>query len=206
MKIIDLSQPIHRGMPVYPGDDRVVLEHTQVFKQAGYNNHRLETGMHAGTHIDGKMHLLDVEECISKMPLEHFCGTGGVIHVQNQAVISLKPEYEQALKGKSIVLIHTGMDKYYGEDSYYKDHPVLDMDLCRYMAENKVKLLGIDMPSPDRFPFQLHKYLLKNDILILENLTNLDKLSHDEEFEVMAFPLKIHADSSMVRAVARLTG
>ncbi len=206
MKIIDLSQPIQIGMPVYPGDDRVVLEHTQVFKEAGYNNHRLDTGMHAGTHIDGKMHLLDVEEYISKMPVEHFCGTGGIVHAEDEAVISLKPAYVQALKGKSIVLIHTGMDRYYGEDSYYTDHPVLDMNFCRYLAENKVKLLGIDMPSPDRFPFQLHKYLLKNNVLILENLTNLDKLSQDEEFEVMAFPLKIDADSSMVRAVARLTG
>ncbi|OPX41990.1 kynurenine formamidase [Ruminiclostridium hungatei] len=205
MKIIDLSQPIHTGMPVYPGDDSVILEHTSVYKEAHYNNHLLHTGMHAGTHIDGKMHLLDVSEYISSMPLEHFCGTGGIIHAQNEAAIALTPAYAQAIKGKSIVLIHTGMDKYYGTDSYYTGHPVLDMSLCRYLADNNIRLLGIDMPSPDRFPFEIHKFLLKNNILILENLTNLDKLNQEDEFEVMAFPLKINADSSMVRAVARLT-
>ena len=37
-----------------------------------------------------------------------------------------------------------------------------------------------------------------------ENLTNLNKIKDDENFEVMAFPLKIRADSCMVRAVAKI--
>ena len=202
MKLIDLSQPIKPGMPVYPGDSEVNLEQTSVKNIDGYNNYSLCTGMHAGTHLDGEMHLLEVCEYIGNKPLECFCGSGGIIHVENEELISLKPEYLDVLNEKEIILFRTGMDKKYGTKEYYQEHPVLDMTLCKYLVEKKVKLVGFDSPSPDKFPFEVHKYLLKNNILLLENLTNLHELSNSCEFEIYAFPLKIYADSSMTRAVA----
>ncbi|MFC3748626.1 hypothetical protein [Paenibacillus sp. GCM10012306] len=60
------------------------------------------------------------------------------------------------------------------------------------------------MPSPDRFPFEIHKYLLSNDVLILENLTNVDALLGKEKFEVMALPLRIRSDSAISRVIARI--
>lgn len=38
---------------------------------------------------------------------------------------------------------------------------------------------------------------------MIENLTNLDKLLGSKNFEVIAFLLKIKADGSMARVVAR---
>lgn len=38
---------------------------------------------------------------------------------------------------------------------------------------------------------------------MLENLTNLNSLLGIDSFEVMAFPLKICAEASLVRAVCR---
>ena len=63
-------------------------------------------------------------------------------------------------------------------------------------------MIGFDMPSPDRFPFESHKMLLKNEIFILENLCNIEKLLNAKEFKIAAFPLKIEAEGSLVRAVA----
>ncbi len=204
MKYIDLSQPIHTGMPVYPGDRAVILKHDKLYSKDHYNNHNLEAGMHAGTHIDGRMHLLDVDEYIGNMPPEYFCGRGGIIHSENESIISMKPGYPELIKGKNIILFHTGMDKYYGSEKYYNDHPVLDMSICKCLADNNIRLIGVDMPSPDRLPFEIHKFLLQNNILIMENLTNLDMISETDLFEIFAFPLRINADSSMVRAIARL--
>ncbi|WP_027627812.1 cyclase family protein [Ruminiclostridium cellobioparum] len=204
MKYVDLSQPIHTGMPVYPGDSAVILKHDRVYSREQYNNHSLETGMHVGTHIDGRMHMLDVDEYIGNMPLEQFSGRGGIIHSENESVISLKPGYQEIIEGKDIILFHTGMDRFYGSEKYYNDHPVLDISICKCLAANNIKLVGVDMPSPDRLPFEIHKFLLQNNIFILENLTNLDLISEADVFEVFAFPLKINADSSMVRAIARI--
>ena len=65
-------------------------------------------------------------------------------------------------------------------------------------------MVCIDSPSPDRRPFEIHKLLLENNVLIAENLTNLDKLMSANNFEVIALPLKIHADSSPARIIARI--
>jgi len=64
-------------------------------------------------------------------------------------------------------------------------------------------MLGMDMPAPDYPPFTFHKSLLSNGIFILENAANLEELTNLSAFEVMAFPLKISAEASLVRAVCR---
>jgi kynurenine formamidase len=62
--IIDLTHLIKDGMPPYPGDTATVLLHSKKFQTDYYNNHQLTINMHAGTHIDGPMHLLDVKESV----------------------------------------------------------------------------------------------------------------------------------------------
>lgn len=204
MKLIDLSQKIEQGMPVYPGDTDIILEHINCFAKDNFNNHRLDTGMHVGTHIDGRMHMLDVEEYICDIPLESFCGKGCIIRTHNKSVLTAADININILKQIDVVLINTGMDKYYGTDKYYTEHPVIDISLCQRLVEHNIKLVGFDSPSPDRLPFQIHKYLLSNNVLIMENLTNLDKINDYDRFEVFAFPLKLRADSCMVRAVAKI--
>lgn len=204
MKLIDLSQTIENGMPVYPGDSSVKLTQTRVYAKDHYNNHSLETEMHVGTHVDGPMHMLDLKKYICDFDLENFCGKGCVIRTRNEILIKMKDSYLDKIRGKDIILFNTGMDSCYGSEEYYSKHPILDESFCEMLVNNKIKMVGFDMPSPDRFPFNIHKYLLSHNVLILENLTNLDKISDNDDFEVMAFPIKIKSDSCMVRVVARV--
>ncbi len=204
MSFIDLSQTIENGMPVYPGDSSMKLVQTRIYSLDKYNNHRLETEMHVGTHVDGPMHMLDTNTYLCDFDLENFCGKGCIIRSPNESLIKLKNSHFDIVNGKEIVLLHTGMNKYYGLEEYYTKHPIVDMTFCEMLVRNRIKVLGIDMPSPDRFPFDVHKYLLSHGVLILENLTNLEKINDKDSFEVMAFPMKIKSDSCMVRAVARV--
>ncbi|MGI6621643.1 MAG: cyclase family protein [Acetivibrionales bacterium] len=203
MKLIDLSHEIYDSMPVYPGDPKTGLVQMRYLNIDKYNNYRLEISTHSGTHIDSPMHLTDCRQYISELPLESFVAEGCVLDVRNQTIIKLKPEYDALVKDNSIVLLYTGFDKYYGTKEYYENHPCMDIELCRFLIEKNIKILGMDIPSPERYPFEIHKLLFKNNIYILENLTNLDQLLNTR-FEVIAFPLKIKADSSMTRAVARI--
>ena len=75
-KLIDLSQVIEDGMPVYPGDEHVSLRQSRQLIKDHYNDHYLSLGMHAGTHIDGPMHLTDSPTCISEIEIDHFAGPG----------------------------------------------------------------------------------------------------------------------------------
>ena len=64
-------------------------------------------------------------------------------------------------------------------------------------------MIGMDMCSPDKPPFPIHKILLGNDILIIENLTNLQQLS-GKRFTVYAFPAKFQLDGALVRVVVEV--
>lgn len=204
MKLIDLSHEIYDGMPVYPGDTTTDLQQIKYLNVDEYNNYKLVINMHSGTHIDSPMHLTECIQYVSEFPLESFFAEGCILDVRNQPVIKYKPEYDALVKENSIILLYTGFDAHYGTKTYYEDHPCIDMDLARLFIEKKVKMVGIDTPSPDRYPFEIHKLLFNNNIFILENLKNLDQLLNIDRFEVIALPLKIKADSSMTRAVARI--
>ena len=202
MEYIDLSYEIENNMAVYPGDEEVSIEFTKKYDNDGYTYSVLKSGMHVGTHLDCPMHLTDSSKYISEYPLENFIGEGVIIDVRGKELITLEKEYEDLLNEKEIVILFTGYEKYYGTNDYYENHPIISEELVDLFIEKKIRMVGFDMPSPDKYPFNIHKKLLNNRIFILENLCNLERLAGEEDFKVIAFPLKIKGEGSMVRAVA----
>ncbi len=204
IQLVDLTHPIDNQMPIYPGDLPTRLIKTKTFSQDGFNNYQLESGMHSGTHLDGPMHLTDQIRPISEFPLESFFGEGCLLDARDASVINLKDEYRSQVKEALIVLIYTGWDCKYGTTEYYDQQPVISSELADFLITRKAKIIGMDLPSPDLHPFRIHKLLLSNNILIVENLTNLGSLLQVKQFEIMAFPLRIKADSSILRVVAKI--
>lgn len=202
MRYMDLSHKIENGMPVYPGDDGVSLLQVKKLDVDHYNAYALSTGLHAGTHLDCPMHLLDCPERMADFPLESFSGKGCLIDARGEGTIDYRAEYDEIRSG-DIVLILTGMDCAYGSERYYSGHPAVTGKLADFFISRKIKMLGIDMPSPDFPPFPVHKLLLGNGIFILENLTGLEQLLGLKNFEVFAVPLKICAEASLTRAFAK---
>ena len=201
---IDLTQPITDNMPCYPGDQPVSLQQIAFLEQEGHSNFLLSTGMHSGTHLDGPMHLTSSLTRIAELPVDAFAGPGILFNVVGQKIIDVPESAFNQLKPGSVVLFYTGFDHYFGQKAYYLSYPVLSENTAHLMVKNKVKMVGVDFPSVDYEPFKIHNILLSNNILILENLTNLAALLPYRDFELMAFPLKIRADSSPVRVVARI--
>jgi kynurenine formamidase len=203
-KYIDLSHTIENGMPVHPYDDKTRLYRNRFLDKDKYNDSRLETGMHAGTHIDVPSHLIDRDTLISDYPLDKFIGNGCLLDVRNQEVITMKEEYRALIKENDIVILYTGFDQHFGNESYFNSYPVVEKQLAQFFIEKGVKMVGMDLPSPDKYPFEIHKMLFEKDILIIENLTNLGSLANAAKFEVIALPLKIKAEASQVRVVAKI--
>lgn len=203
-KLIDLSHNIINNMSVYPGDSEVKLYQANYLAKDGYTGFFLETGMHAGTHIDTPMHLMDRETYINEISLDKFAGKGCFLDVRNEKVIGYKPAYEDLVNENDIVILFTNHSEYYGTEAYYTDHPVISEEVANFMVSKNIKMIGIDMPSPDKYPFVVHKKMFKNNILIMENLTNLSELLEVNNLEIIAFPLKIKAEASIARVVARI--
>lgn len=201
---IDLSHLISNNMPCYPGDQQVSLNQLSFFQQEGHNNFLLTTGMHSGTHLDGPMHLTSSLTRIDELPLDLFAGKGFLVDVSGQNTIDLPASALEHLSPGSVLLFYTGFDSCYTDSSYYLSYPAISENTAHLLVNKKVKMIGMDFPSPDYAPYNIHKILLNNNILILENLTNLSALLPFREFEILAFPLKIEADSCPVRVVARI--
>lgn len=207
MQLIDLSQPIINGMPVFPGDENVSIQQTKTLKKDHYNLACFTSGMHAGTHIDLPNHFLEDKRTAVEFPLENFIGRGVLLDVRGENTIEYKPHYESMIQKDNIVLLYTDFASLYSEPKkYYSDYPILSNNITDFLIKKKIKMLGMDTPAPDKTPFNTHKMFLMNDILILENLTNLGELQNIDSFEISAVPLKIQAEASLVRAYARILG
>ena len=201
---IDLTQPITDNMPCYPGDQPVSLQQIAFLEQEGHSNFLLSTGMHSGTHLDGPMHLTSSLTRIAELPVDAFAGPGLLVNVVGQKIIDVPESAFNQLNPGSVVLFYTGFDHYFGQKAYYLSYPALSENTAHLLVKKRVKMVGVDFPSVDYEPFKIHNILLSNNILILENLTNLAALLPCRDFELLAFPLKIRADSSPVRVVARI--
>jgi kynurenine formamidase len=203
MKYIDLSQKIDNGIPVYPGDGGVSLVQVKRLAEDHYNAYALTTGLHVATHIDCPMHLLESSIMMADYPLDSFAGRGCLIDARDGKDIDYIEEYANRIKKGDIVLIFTGMDAFYGSERYYSGHPVVTERMACFLLSREIRILGMDMPSPDHPPFPIHKSLLGKGVFILENLTGLENLLNIKDFEVIAAPLKICAEASLTRAYAR---
>ena len=194
--LIDLSRKIEAGMPVYPGDPAATLEKIKSVEKDHYTLYWWQTSLHAGTHMDAPMHLLDDPRRICDLSLERMTAPGVLLTDMEKI-----PETEIPMG--AAVLIETGMDALYGTEAYYRNHPAVSQELCEYLIARKVAMVGVDAPSPDHVPFPVHKRLMEEGIPILENLTNLHLL-RGKQFTLIAFPLNIAAEGSPVRAIATI--
>lgn len=203
-KLIDLSHDIYNAMPVHPYDADVKLYQDKFLDKDKYNNFILEAGMHVGTHIDTAMHLTDSKTFIGEISPDKFIGQGSLLDARGEKIIRYKEIYSDIVNEGDIVLLLTNHSENYGEEAYYTEAPVVSGELADFLLSKKIKMLGLDLPSPDEYPFSIHKKFFINKIPIIENLRNLAELLAVNKFEVIAFPLKIKADSSLSRVVARI--
>lgn len=199
--LIDLSIPLDEETPVYPGDPKIKLNKLGSFEKDGYEDHSISMPIHMGTHIDAPAHMIEGRKKISEFPIEHFSGRGVLIDAING--FNIEEIKKEKIKEGDIVFFHTSMSNVYYKSEYYEKYPDIPESIANYLVEKKIKIVGVDMCSPDHTPFTMHKIFLKNNILIIENLTNLSSLS-GKEFKVYAFPLKVSLDGSPVRVVAEI--
>ena len=206
MKYIDLSYDIKNEMPVYPGDMELNLSKEKDYDKDEFNLYTVSTSMHVGTHIDAPLHMCKNKKFISEYSIDKFIGNAVLLDVRGEKVIEIKDEYYRDIKENDIVLLFTGWDSFYGKEEYYNNHPIVSEELAELLIKKKIKMLGMDMTSPDNHEYNIHKKLFENEIFILENLTNLNKLLYNEEIQVFAQPLKIQGEASLVRAIAVYKG
>ncbi|MHB1537775.1 MAG: cyclase family protein [Solirubrobacteraceae bacterium] len=174
-------------------------------------------GSHIGTHLDAPSHFVRGGRSIDQIPLERMLGDGVVLDAAAPANSGLSAEALSsggpAPEPEGIVLIRTGWEMKAGTPEYFQ-HPYLLDSAVRWLIEHEVKLVGMDLITPEMpeavrrgaFDWPVHRALLEREILVIENACNMRSLA-GERVEVIAAPINVKGgDGSPVRLLARAIG
>src|SRR5579884_313554 len=149
MKIIDLTHTFTSDMPVYPGDPKATLEQVAFIEKDTFNDHKITTVMHVGTHIDAPLHMIAGGKTIDQILPDKLIGKGILLDVRGKDKIDASVLENTQIEAGSIVLLFTGFGAKYRRDYYFKNYPELTEDFANKMVELKVKMVGMDMLGPD---------------------------------------------------------
>ncbi|QKQ99070.1 cyclase family protein [Metallosphaera tengchongensis] len=209
-KIFDLSVTLSPYMPVWPTNPLVDIKPTGILSRDGYNVEFVSFATHTGTHVDAPYHFDERGATVDKLDLNVLISPGYSISPKvSQGEIGerslreiWRPEYDN-----KAILLRTGWDKKraYTKEFLY-EFPGLSMDGAEFLISRGVKLIGIDTLGIEPYShsdFSVHKRLLKQGVVVVEDLANLDQLQEGKEYLVVALPIKIlNASGSMARVVA----
>ncbi len=193
---------------------------------------------HSGTHLDAPYHYHPTMDkgkpalTIDDIPLE-WCMQDGVLldfrHIPDGRHITvgdLRAELdriEYRIKPLDIVLIRTGADQAWGTPEYLVKGAGMNREGTLFLAEQGVKIMGIDAWSWDRpLPFQAEDFQATGDAGLvweahfagidigychMEKMTNFGAIGQPTGFTVCCFPIKIkNASAAWVRPVAVIHG
>lgn len=193
-KYIDLSLLLTEDIPVYTGEPRVIFKQHAHIKYNSYNEHQITINTHFGTHVDFPYHMIDNGKKSSDFSLDKFIGKGKVIDINN-------PDLN--FRDEDVFLLYTGhIEK--GINNLFDDIPKIDEELVNCLVERKPKMILFDIPTPDSYPFLIHKNILGNDILLVENVCNMKQL-FGKQFNIYMMPLNFKEfDGSLCRVFAEV--
>jgi len=214
MNVQDLTLPLKEGMLTFPSLNHPKVEVKVLGKitKAGRATRKLVLGTHTGTHIDAPAHFIENGTSVDKLDLKVLIGPARMIDLKGFRG-AIEPFHLRELDNLAHIerlIIRTGWSKKYNSADYYTGYPYFSSAACKYIVRRKIKLLGLDFPSPDnpRDNFYSendspnHKYFFKHRLILVEYLTNLEKITVSD-FSIAALPLNIYgADGAPARVVA----
>lgn len=225
-EIVDLSQDIFAGMPVFPGlppvEMTVHASHEQLDGIAEDNIvspavHRLVLGEHTGTHVDALNHMARQYrgQGIDTMPLTMFYTEGICVDLSHKGLRALIEiaDVERALaqaqlsiKAGDTVLLYTDHYRRAWGTGDWQHGPGISSATARWLGEQTIAAFGVETASPGVRHVSnkdVHHICGELGFTHYENLINLHQLVGRGRFRFIGLPLKIRGGTgSPVRAVA----
>jgi len=225
-EIIDLSQELFVGMPVYKDLPQFKMEVSNTHElwegqedpqQATPAVYRLQLAEHTGSHVDAFNHMAKSlrAHSIDTMPLEMFYTEGICLDFRHKALKELiePTEIEAALhqhglevKPGDTVLFCTGHYQKHFQTPDWSQGPGLTAQATRWLGRQKVAAFGVETMSPgvpgvsNR---EVHEICGEMRFTHYENLINLEQLVGRGRFRFIGLPLRIRGGTgSPVRAIA----
>lgn len=210
-KIIDLTYPIEEGMLTFHAHwhPKVSIEQLGKIEVEGRESRKILFGTHTGTHVDAPLHFISNGKSIDEIPLSKLNGKITIIDFSDlEENASITKEMLQDKQISKKMLFKFGWGKNWGNPNFYFGYPFFTIEAAEFLISNNVELLAYDAPSPDDSRTKLgsnedsiiHKIFLKNDIVLVEYLANLEQIQELDGWNISVNPLKIKgADGSPAR-------
>ena len=199
-------------MPVYPGDPSPSFESYSTLQKDGVSLTKITMGSHTGTHVDAPRHFIRDGIGIDRIPLNKLIGEAYVADLSKKPIGSgitskdLRRELETEIASDDIVAIYTGCSEHWGDKSINRDYTYLTEDAADYLVSKKVRAVGIDFLSVEKFKATehvVHKTLLGNGIFIVESLSNALNQFVGQRILMICMPIKLRdGDGAPSRVVA----
>ena len=225
-EIIDLSQEIYAGMPVYRSLPEVKMEVYATHEAwEGLTDattqtpgaYKLEFSEHTGTHVDAFNHMGRpfAGQSIDTMPLSLFYTEGVCIDLSHKGLKELIDETEIAeacqqqniaiRPGDTVLLYSDHYRRHFGTE-HWGNGPGLTAAAALWLGHQRIAAFGVETMSPGIPKVSnraVHQICGALGFTHYENLINLHQLVGRGRFRFIALPLKIRGGTgSPVRAVA----
>jgi arylformamidase len=215
-KTIDLTHILNDRITVYPDTLGPKFENINTVEKDGFAEMQMTSVFHCGTHIDAPCHILKNTKSLDQFPIEKFMGNAIVIpcHGEEEITVEYLKPFQNKIESVDFILFFTGWQNKWNTKGYFDNCPTPTIEAAKWLTNFKLKGIGFDSFSVDRVvsaqkitseTLPNHYILLGKEILLIENLTNLDKIP-DSVFSFQCLPLNIeNADGSQVRAIAKIS-
>ena len=206
MTIYDVTLPISKDLPVFPGDPAIRIERkTQIGKNGAKSNlSRYSFGSHTGTHIDPPFHFIEDGITVDRLPLELLIGRARVVEVTSPRIDeSALNEFDFTADVR--VLFKTRNSYLWSQKGMSKEFVYITPGAAQVLVDNAIRLVGIDYLSVEKFDAeepQTHLTLLGAGAIIIEGLDLREVEPGD--YEMICLPLKIKdGDGAPARVVLK---
>jgi arylformamidase len=175
MKIFDISWPISKATTGYKDRNVVDINEVKNFNHDGVRETTINLSSHSGTHVDAPSHFLKDGKTIDEIALDRLVGDCIVLDMSTCAqriTRNCLMAHDADIVENSIILLHTTNSDLSPTDKFNPHFVYLDASGAEYLAEKKIKAVGIDYLGIEHSQpgHPTHETLMKADILAIEGL------------------------------------
>ncbi len=221
--ILDLTHPLHEGIPTWSGGCGFKLEIKLDYPE-GLRVQSLKSHAGVGTHMDAPSHFIKDSWNIGDIPIENLIVPVSVLNIShrmdpNLFISSKDIEVFEATHGSipdgSLFLAYTGWSRFWKNSLQYRNpdadgtlhFPGFSEEAAALLLQRNIVGLGIDTLSPDgsingpgvRYP--VHELILGAKKYILENVANLERMPPTGAYAIALPPRSLESTESAIRLI-----
>lgn len=175
MKIFDISWPISKATTGYKDRYIVGIDEIKNFNRDGVRETAIHLSSHSGTHVDAPAHFLKEGKTIDEIHLDRLIGDCIVLDMTTCAERITRDcllAHDNEIMQDRIILLRTTNSDFSPTDKFNPHFVYLEASGAAYLAEKKVKAVGIDYLGIEHSQpgHPTHENLLNADIVIVEGL------------------------------------